>query len=1544
MNRWKTGLILLTSCLVLAACGEDKKDNKPQPQEPECTGDDCEQSCTGANCNTTTTVLPKIVSIAPTSGNAGTSVTITGENLSGTEKVCFGSNCVVPDAKTDKSVTAKAPDGEKGKAVNVAVLVGGKLTQVGLFTYLPDSESVVLWCQLKWVEPNIASGDAIGVYTEVYKDKITGITGSHNGLQVQIGYADEMVTDLEKYNWTSPVKRNEGFSNANNDEYMADNVKLPDGSYKIAARASLDGKNWIACEQAQSTGNRVEIRPVPPKPVDWCRITWPESGIKNNIGEDTPEIYAQAHVADCTNYQTHCQNLKAQVGYGPLPLADLSRIDKEFTWKDAELNTAYDGSKGTEHDEFHAKLKTDKAGEYGIAYRFSTDGGTNWYYCDTSDTLNFDPQSLLSWQVGDPRPGDHVEWCQITSPESVTVRLNQGSAEIKAQAYVRNCTGAPYDKCPNLKGQAIYGTKAEWEAEDKSKLRTVDAVIDTSLPACNNTQFEATIKPMQNADKPEESVSPGEYLVAYRFSLDGQTWAYCDRAGEVDGEEGEDFDEARGVKMTVTPDEDTIDFCRIQYPGSATIKGGESATFYGRVYSEGCTDGDKHCESVKAQVGYGPKGGDKEGAEFHYVDATYNADHKGDNDDEYAADLTVGDPGGYDVVYRFSTNGGQTWTYCDFDEKPGFVAENVASLYVKDPNLHVEYCKLLTQTQEVSAGGITPAIEAEVYVPECTENKQRCTNLTGHIGIGSAENASDFNFTNDATFVRNEENNNIFSGTIKAPKAVGEYGYVYAFSLDGDETFVYCGKDGMKTQKDALGPADFGKLAVKEPPKLEVNWCQIQWPQEDISILENGTADVYGRVLVEGCTNVAGGCEGKLFAQVGYGAKDETDASKFTYFDGTKTNTGANLGQNEEYMATLHDVPKGDYALAYRFSLDGENWTYCDRDNYTAGYDKNNTIGLHVSEVPEREVSWCRVFLPDNASSITLKSGEQSAPIRIQVYVNQCTESDGAGCTDLKLHRAYGTGNELNATNYPDVTLGETEYGYNAQIGYNDEYSTTVAIANDSANDTTYNLLYGFSLGDGAVKWCSLADSTEFRLDDAAKVKVKTSQKRVTWCETYLDNGDNGRTIRLGHNESHKIYSQAYVEGCTGQDAPCNVLVPVVAYGNGDDINTYNQMSLSADYEKKVGQNDEYATVLKWPNYSGQMVDYNVVVGFRTKIGEDQTSEITWCPSSNLGNPVDKAAKVFVERAIPWCKLFFKDEAREYTVESGTKVDDIWAQVYIPGCTDTTSGQCKEIDAGNNEKYAIRPVVAYGSGTDVSTFTRSSDSEAIGFQKEDGNNDVYQAHLKLDNPTSNDEVVRVAVGFYVDDNSDQEPSITWCDLDGNHDIEGNSLGKITVKGGLPKVAEWGDGPGNYKCGIGLDYDGTPNAKYSTGVAEEYNIYGAIWINGCTDEDKKPCALVTGAQGYYHLGKPSSWKLGDKSWVSMSEAVLVEGNADNKNNVVYKTTQSYPQEGDYYFYYTFGLLDKEHNVSQTVQCFAAWKSPLEATVDDLGVATIAGKTM
>jgi hypothetical protein len=118
---------------------------------------------------------------------------------------------------------------------------------------------------------------------------------------------------------------------------------------------------------------------------------------------------------------------------------------------------------------------------------------------------------------------------------------------------------------------------------------------------------------------------------------------------------------------------DAIHFCRVQHPWQANVSVGEEWLSFGRVYEAGLTDRTNRTDPASrliAEVGYGPTGTQPTDATWRWFEGQPNLEFDGDvanerDNDEYMHALRINQAGDYDLAWRFSLDGGRTWSTCD---------------------------------------------------------------------------------------------------------------------------------------------------------------------------------------------------------------------------------------------------------------------------------------------------------------------------------------------------------------------------------------------------------------------------------------------------------------------------------------------------------------------------------------------------------------------------------------------------------------------------------------------------------------------------------------------------------------------------------------------------------------------------------------------------------------------------------------------------------------------------------------------------------------
>jgi hypothetical protein len=691
-----------------------------------------------------------------------------------------------------------------------------------------------------------------------------------------------------------------------------------------------------------------------------------------------------------------------------------------------------------------------------------------------------------------------------------------------------------------------------------------------------------------------------------------------------------------------------VDWCVVQWPAqTATAPGAPTEPIFGRVYEKGCTDGDKHCAAITGQLGYGSASADP--STYNWVDATYNPAHVDDDNDEYAATLTVAQAGAYGYAYRFSMDAGATWTYClRGDGQPG-------ALTVAASTKSIAWCGLQAPAATSAAPGApTEAIYGQVFVPGCTDGGAPCQGVMAQLGYGPAGAdpvaapaafswvAASFNAAHGG------DNNNEYQATITVADA-GSYGYLYRFSVDQGATWTYCDRDGSQ---NGFQPAEEGALTVGAP---KVDWCRLQYPQTTRTAPGAASEPIFGRVYVAGCTDGTNQCQG-LEAQLGYGdpTKDpSTEPTAFTWVDAAY-NPSHTDDNDDEYSATLTVAQAGTYGYAYRFSRDqGATWRTCDWDGSGNGF-ATAQMGTLTVAANTVTIGWCGLQGPGSAQAAP---GAASPSIYGRVWAAGCTDG-AAQCQAIKAQLGYGPSSGDPVANPGGFTWVDAAYNAAHTGDDNDEYQATIT----TSTPGTYAYVYRFS-SDGGTTWvtCDLNGSSDgFQRDQMGQLTV--GSKPIGWCQVWYP----ATTATVPGVATEPIYGQVYVAGCTEGDAQCSPLKAQLGFGPttvdpSAAPGGFTWVDATYNAAHTADSNDEYSAAAT-PTTAGA---FAYAYRFSTDNGA------TWTTCDTNGGDGFQAAQMgqgtAATHALDWCRIQYPATV---TVAHGTSTGLIFGRVHAPGCTD----------------------------------------------------------------------------------------------------------------------------------------------------------------------------------------------------------------------------------------------------------------------------------
>ncbi|MEM6533823.1 MAG: lamin tail domain-containing protein [Myxococcota bacterium] len=139
-----------------------------------------------------------------------------------------------------------------------------------------------------------------------------------------------------------------------------------------------------------------------------------------------------------------------------------------------------------------------------------------------------------------------------------------------------------------------------------------------------------------------------------------------------------------------------VERCTLVGASSITAEASEPLEFRGRLFQPGVTDASNRTDpdpTVQAEWGFGPAGS-MPGSDWTWVGGSASAswvDSRAPDEDEYAAFPNAPASGNYSFAFRFSVDGGVTFTACDFDGSDnGFQSQEAGALFTTssacDPN------------------------------------------------------------------------------------------------------------------------------------------------------------------------------------------------------------------------------------------------------------------------------------------------------------------------------------------------------------------------------------------------------------------------------------------------------------------------------------------------------------------------------------------------------------------------------------------------------------------------------------------------------------------------------------------------------------------------------------------------------------------------------------------------------------------------------------------------------------------------------------------
>ncbi len=232
----------------------------------------------------------------------------------------------------------------------------------------------------------------------------------------------------------------------------------------------------------------------------------------------------------------------------------------------------------------------------------------------TGTTRNATNPSIGAYETGYTPPG--VDWANLQWPS--TMSLKEGvKGDVYAQVYKAGVT----EPAGQGAGISVWIGVSATNTNPNTWTSWTAATFNTQ--SGNNDEYTAQIG---------GTLAAGTYYYATRVLLEGGIYQYG-------GYNGGFWDGTTNVSGVLTVTDGVITYANLQFPSTASINEGGSATIYGRVYAEGVTTVAGGSPGIVCQIGWNSANTDPS-TWSNWTTATFNAQFG--NNDEYQATIGSG--------------------------------------------------------------------------------------------------------------------------------------------------------------------------------------------------------------------------------------------------------------------------------------------------------------------------------------------------------------------------------------------------------------------------------------------------------------------------------------------------------------------------------------------------------------------------------------------------------------------------------------------------------------------------------------------------------------------------------------------------------------------------------------------------------------------------------------------------------------------------------------------------------------------------------------
>ncbi len=800
-------LALLATAMLSTGCPDD-----PEPGTPDGGGESFP--------------APVLNAVSPTAGplSGGTLVLLSGERFREGATVRFGgTESTDVTFSSPNRLSARTP--ARMQAGPVAVEVrnpdGQTATLSNAFVYEDGQVAVIADARLlgeaRVLDESGAATVSHEVFARVHVPGVTDGDGAGSGVRAQVGFAEDGESlSLEQLTWTDAaydhdLEDGDVFKGAVQvPGAMGDDVKR----YAVAARFSLDdGQSWTVADlDGAANGTQLsQLRrlEVGRNRVDWCRMGGQTQEAPPNlsltVGQPGPLVFVQLWEPGVTTAEGAGAGLEAQLGMGA-PQTD-PRTDASWAWDAGEFNV--DTGSGND-DEFRAVLPNPGEGSYAFAWRVRIDGGP-WRYCDADGSgamsTDFEPAQMGRLTV--TPAAAQIDRCRLQFPATLTTGEGAPSAPIYGQVWAQGYTDSA-GQGGGITGEVGYGPTGSTPSDGTWTWSAGTFNVDADTGAAD--EYQGTIL----------GPPAGTYDFAWRFRLGGGEWTYCD----LDGSESGGYSASQAGVLTAVPPQPSCRLVEVRQAGTTqpvtAIASGDPMEARAGVLIPGVTAQPGAAPNVLAQFGVGTDGTDASAStDWGWTAATFSRDDATTGEDVWGATFHAAYTGNRAVAFRYSTDSGVTWTYCDRDGSANGYQPAQQHAVPVTKHGDIDYCNL--QWPYTGTNGDT--VYGQLYEAGTTPSASAASaEASFEVQLGWGREAEDPGLAwtwIPATFNVNQGNNDEFQATLGGlPEGAWSYtlryrkrpsgGWCYG-DLDGNGSGSTL--NGFNGQNDSGGP-NLGQATV----------------------------------------------------------------------------------------------------------------------------------------------------------------------------------------------------------------------------------------------------------------------------------------------------------------------------------------------------------------------------------------------------------------------------------------------------------------------------------------------------------------------------------------------------------------------------------------------------------------------------------------------------------------------------------------------------------------------------------------------------------